>query len=322
MFRPIRFRAALRTIVPSLLALTVAACSTTPAPQPAPVPDIPAVTANPIYKVGTPYEIRGVWYYPREQPDYDETGIASWYGNEFHGRLTANGEIFDRNAVSAAHPTLPMPINARVTNLENGLSIIVRINDRGPFANGRIIDLSEYAATLLGFREQGTARVRVTYIGAADLHGSGTLMAGEATPPEVATAVAAAPTSVVSAGELAPVAGAGVAADRPVNALPTPVNGPAVTSSALPAVDGTVARLAVPSATAIYVQAGAYATFENAYRVAARLSGAGAQITEIQRDGRALFRVRMGPFQDVATADAVLNQVQQMGHNDVGIVVE
>jgi rare lipoprotein A len=321
MFRVSAHRTARKIIVPSFLAVLAAACSTIPAPAPV-TPEAPGVVSNPIYKVGTPYEIRGVWYYPREQPDYDETGIASWYGEEFHGRLTANGEIFDRNAVSAAHPTLPMPVNARVTNLENGLSVVVRINDRGPFANGRIIDLSEYAATLLGFREQGTARVRVTYIGPADLHGSGTLMAGAATPPEVATAVAAAPTSIVSAGELAPVAGAGVAAERPVNALPAPVAGAAIVSSALPAVDGTVARLAVPQVTAIYVQAGAYGTFENANRVAARLSGAGAQITQIERDGRPLFRVRIGPFQDVATADAVLGQVQSLGHNDVGIVVE
>ena len=94
------------------------------------------------YKVGTPYQIKNVWYYPKVEYDYDETGIASWYGPNFHQKLTANGEIFDQNAITAAHRTLPMPSIVRVTNLENGRSLIVRINDRGPFAHGRIIDLS------------------------------------------------------------------------------------------------------------------------------------------------------------------------------------
>ena len=320
MLRPSGFRPSLRIIVPSAMALVLAACATTPAPTPVAPPAPPAV-ANPIYKVGTPYEVAGVWYYPREQPDYDETGIASWYGTEFHGRLTANGEIFDRNAISAAHPTLPMPINARVTNLENGRTIVVRINDRGPFVNGRIIDLSEHAADLLGYRQQGTARVRVTFLGAANLDGNQTLMVGEGTPPEIANAVSAAPAGIVSSNALPPVAGVSVAETRPVTSLPTAVS-ETVTASALPAVDGQVSVVPVPAVTAIYVQAGAYGTFENANRVAARLSGAGAQISQVEREGRTLYRVRMGPVQDVGTADAVLFQVQSLGHNDVGIVVE
>src|SRR5580692_13063327 len=110
-----------------------------------PTPTAPH-TSNGTYKVGQPYQIEGTWYYPREQPDYDETGVASWYGPTFHGQHTANGEIFDANGISAAHRTLPMPVNVRVTNLENGKSLIVRVNDRGPFARGRIIDLSAHAA--------------------------------------------------------------------------------------------------------------------------------------------------------------------------------
>ena len=122
--------------------------------------------AGGIYKIGTPYQIMGSWYYPRENPNYDEVGIASWYGPKFHGRRTANGEIFDMNLLTAAHPTLPMPVRARVTNLENGKSIIVRINDRGPFAKDREIDLSRKAAEVLGFRDKGTTSVRVQYLGA------------------------------------------------------------------------------------------------------------------------------------------------------------
>ena len=115
----------------------------------------------PPYKLGKPYQIDGAWYYPKVDYDYNETGIASWYGPDFHGKSTANGEVFDQNALTAAHKTLPMPTLVRVTNLENGRSIEVRINDRGPFVNNRIIDLTRRGAQLLGFEAQGTARVRV-----------------------------------------------------------------------------------------------------------------------------------------------------------------
>lgn len=116
------------------------------------------------YKVGNPYQINGVWYYPAEDPYYDETGIASWYGEPFHGRQTANGEIYDMNDLTAAHKTLPMPVYVRVINLENGRSLVLRVNDRGPFVAGRIIDVSRRAAQLLGFQQQGIARVRVQVI--------------------------------------------------------------------------------------------------------------------------------------------------------------
>lgn len=115
------------------------------------------------YKVGNPYMIDGKWYYPSAEPDYEEVGIASWYGSEFHDRLTANGEIFDKNKVSAAHRTLPMPSIVRVTNLENGKTMLLRVNDRGPFAHDRILDLSEKAAKLLGVYKKGTARVKVQF---------------------------------------------------------------------------------------------------------------------------------------------------------------
>jgi rare lipoprotein A len=124
------------------------------------------------YRVGQPYTIAGKRYVPREDPNYDETGIASWYGDDFHGRKTANGEIYDMNAISAAHTTLPMPSYVRVTNLETNRSLIVRVNDRGPFHDEREIDLSARAADLLGFKEKGLARVRVEYVGRADLEGS------------------------------------------------------------------------------------------------------------------------------------------------------
>ncbi len=145
------------------LALAVGACGSSR--------DIPGPTGTPYraYIVGQPYQVNGRTYYPREDFDYDRTGIASWYGSDFHGRRTANGETYDMNALTAAHPTLPMPTIVRVTNLDNGRSVIVRINDRGPFAEDRIIDLSRAGARELGFETRGLARVRVTVLREASL---------------------------------------------------------------------------------------------------------------------------------------------------------
>jgi rare lipoprotein A len=121
--------------------------------------------------VGKPYKVAGKWYRPKHDPNYESVGLASWYGPTFHGRQTANGEIFDRNALTAAHTTMPLPSYARVTNLENGRSMIVRVNDRGPFHGKRTIDLSERAATMLDTKSKGVAKVKVEYIGRARLDG-------------------------------------------------------------------------------------------------------------------------------------------------------
>lgn len=125
-----------------------------------------------VYKVGEPYQVGGRWYNPRQQPEYDRIGIASWYGNDFHGRHTANGEVFDMHALTAAHPTLPLPSYAYVTNLSNNRTILVRINDRGPYVGERMIDLSRESARALGLLGGGTGRVRVRYAGPAPLDGN------------------------------------------------------------------------------------------------------------------------------------------------------
>ena len=125
------------------------------------------------YKVGKPYKVAGKWYYPREDTKYNKTGKASWYGDDFHGRKTANGEIFDMHALTAAHKTLPLPSLVKVTNLANKKSIIVRVNDRGPYHGGRIIDLSRAAATKLGYMGKGITNVRVEYFGKAASHPNG-----------------------------------------------------------------------------------------------------------------------------------------------------
>ncbi len=127
-------------------------------------------TSRPHYKVGTPYQVSGQWYHPRMVSQYEQEGVASWYGTDFHGRPTANGEVYNMYDLTAAHPTLPLPSLVRVTNLENGRSAVVRVNDRGPFVKNRIIDLSKQAARALDFERKGTARVRVTYMGLAELY--------------------------------------------------------------------------------------------------------------------------------------------------------
>lgn len=113
------------------------------------------------YKIGKPYKIRGQWYYPAEDYGYSEVGTASWYGEDFHAKYTANGEVYNMHTLTAAHRTLPLPSIVRVTNLENGRSLVLRVNDRGPFAKNRIIDISKRGAQLLGFQNKGTAKVRV-----------------------------------------------------------------------------------------------------------------------------------------------------------------
>jgi rare lipoprotein A len=143
-----------------LLLLALAACSSAPEPGP------PG-----IYKLGNPYQIAGRWYYPEYDPAYDRVGIASWYGEPFHGRQTANGEIFDRDMVTAAHPTLPLPSLVRVVNLQNRRELVVRVNDRGPFVDDRLIDLSQEAARQLDFEGKGLARVRVQFVSLADARG-------------------------------------------------------------------------------------------------------------------------------------------------------
>lgn len=126
------------------------------------------------YQIGKPYTVRGKTYVPQHDPSYRDSGTASWYGSDFHGRRTANGEIFSANAITAAHPTLPLPSYVRVTNKDNGRSLIVRVNDRGPYVSGRVIDLSYRAASMLGYVTTGSANVAVEYVGEAPLEGDDT----------------------------------------------------------------------------------------------------------------------------------------------------
>ena len=165
----------------ALLCLSLANCSNSPHIDPrygvAPSPRVvdfgeEVPKGGGAYRVGAPYVVAGRVYVPEENPHYRAEGLASWYGDDFHGRATANGEVFDVDGITAAHPTLPLPSYARVTNLSNGRSLIVRVNDRGPYHGNRIIDVSKRAAHLLGFHRSGTAMVRVEYVGRAPMEGS------------------------------------------------------------------------------------------------------------------------------------------------------
>ena len=307
-----------RAFAPLCLGLAVAGCAT---PRPSAPPENNAVTVPKsagVYKVGNPYQIDNVWYYPHEQPDYDETGIASWYGPTFYGKYTANGEVYDGNALTAAHRTLPMPVNVRVTNLENGKSIVVRVNDRGPYARGRIIDLSRHAAELLDVIQTGTARVRVTYVGRADLDNGQPV---PETAPEIASALPAAPTAKVDTTALNNLSGAAIAPPVKEKPLPVVVPGPpiAVAQTNLP--NGQVTKLPVPVATHLYVQVGAFSKLDNARTLLGKLGG-DLRISTLQRNGQTLYRVRTGPLNSVEDADAALARITGAGSNDAQIVVD
>jgi rare lipoprotein A (peptidoglycan hydrolase) len=202
-----------RAIVAAGLCLGLAHCSSKPdygTPSARLVePGEPVPKGGGVYRVGSPYMVAGRRYVPQANPHYRADGTASWYGADFHGRSTANGEIFDSGSISAAHPTLPLPSYARVTNLSNGRSLIVRVNDRGPYHGGRIIDVSRHAAQLLDFTRSGTAWVRVEYVGPAPISGSddkvleATLRQDEPAPSPDAVQLAAA-TRIVPPAMLLP----------------------------------------------------------------------------------------------------------------------
>jgi rare lipoprotein A len=205
------FSAASRLALVVLAGASLAACATVQ-PKYATRGGSAAAPAPGGYKVGQPYQVAGIWYVPKEQPNYDETGIASWYGDAFQMKPTANGETFDMNQFSAAHTTLPLPSIVEVTNLDNGKTLRVRVNDRGPFVDNRIIDLSRAAAQELGYDRKGLARVRVKYIGPAPLAGpEAGVRYAEAKPAPNAAVVAAsdmpiavAPAESVQVATLAP----------------------------------------------------------------------------------------------------------------------
>ncbi|KZD09785.1 septal ring lytic transglycosylase RlpA family protein [Oceanibaculum pacificum] len=279
------------------------------------------------YKVGDPYQIGGVWYYPAPDYNYIETGIASWYGPGFNGKLTANGETYDENDLTAAHRTLPLPSLVRVTNLENGRALTVRINDRGPFAHGRIIDLSRRSAQLLGIEQKGTAQVRVEILAGesrqlAEGARRGTVMAAAdvegptITPsPRGAVAVERLPTTSAATPSSRPP----IIAAAPQPPAPPPVRQPLDASRA---VDGQVTQQA-PNPGRLFIQAGAFTNRDNALRLSGQLGQLGvSQVSETRVDGQVFYRVRLGPVASVNDADYLLERVIGSGYPGAKVVVD
>ncbi len=286
---------------------------------------------KPEYKIGKPYQIQGTWYYPKENYEYDETGIASWYGAQFHGRRTANGDTYDMNALTAAHRTLPMPSFVRVTNLENGRSLILKVTDRGPFARGRIIDISRRGSQLLGFQNSGTARVRVQIMAdksraVASRIRSGIQLAEAGSPitvdrlpkPDVSTETLSPPPGGATRNNPPPVS----VASRLPNETTRETTRLTTGQTAAEEKAATVTQSSVRG-TNIFVQAGAFSRYDNANKVRARLDSLGpVKISPILIKGMDLFRVRLGPIGSVAEADKMLRVVTQAGYPNARIVVD
>lgn len=278
------------------------------------------------YKIGDPYRIEGVWYYPKVNYTYAETGIASWYGAAFHGKRTANGNIYDMNALTAAHRTLPLPSKVRVTNLENGRTMALVINDRGPFARGRIIDVSRRVAQLLGFERKGTAKVRVGII--ADESRRLAVLARQGKPwtqKPAEVKVAAVPQGAVTATPL-PIPGAAASRKGALN-LPALHKSPPNSGLAALLVKPVRAKALVTvepvRTTRIYVQAGAFTYRANALRLKRWLSSFGpVDVHPAEVGPRNFFQVRLGPFKTVAEADAMLDEVITLGYTGARVVVD
>lgn len=299
------------------------------------------------HKVGDPYKIKGRWYHPREDRTYDRVGVASWYGDLFHGRYTANGEIFDMDALSAAHPTLPMPVYARVTNLQNGRALVVRINDRGPYAHDRIIDLSRRSAHLLGFRKGGTARVRVQYLGPAPLSGDDSYERRVLAQQSWARmADATAPRNYVGASIYRPPRSAArrkppaVGGFRKTIAEATNPPVPLPERKARPRrqiVTASIGKqpkavIAPPPFTAevpsqpqrtgtIFVQTGAFRVKANAERMRDELAAIGnSHISPTDYRGGVLYRVRLGPFTERQSASRTIERAAEAGIRGATII--
>lgn len=276
---------------------------------------------NPGYKVGAPYQVGGVWYTPKDEPDYNRTGVASWYGDAFHMKPTANGEIFDKDLPSAAHTTLPLPSLVEVTNLDNGRKLTVRVNDRGPFVDNRIIDLSHEAARQLGYDRAGLAHVRVRYLGPAPLYGEETRRYAylERKPP---TTPAAAPPPPPKTAPEPEVVFTSAPLPRPPQIqivqtalAPLPPAAPAASQFA-----PTPAAVDVP-ARAFRVQAGAFSSPENARKAVAQLASAGmARVEPLSRGGTTLYRVVLDAPPDRDGAEDLRRKVAESGFADARVL--
>ncbi len=290
--------------------LLLAACSSVPeAPEICPI----GQTCAPKKATSRPYQIQGIWYYPQPHYEYDEVGMASYYGggDVFHGRRTATGERFDKNEVSAAHKTLPLPCIAEVTNLENGRQIQLKVNDRGPFVEGRIVDVSRRTAQLLGFENKGTAKVRVRTLVPESLALNGIdkpkVMLAEKKPPPAFLESPLPPMNAVLTSR-----------------LPDHLFEDAEEAPILMKVSNKAVSAAKPSGNArgLFIDIGAYGREEEAnalLKTLGDLTKSNAQ--PIHTYGPKPYAVRVGPFSSMAEANQILDQVLNAGHGMARIII-
>lgn len=274
-----------RACVAGMVLLALSACGARQSPS-------PTVSSRGSYKVGTPYTIDGTTYTPREEFQRVETGVASWYGPGFHAKSTANGEQYDQNDHTAAHRTLQMPSVLRVTNLDNGRSTVVRVNDRGPYARNRILDLSKAAAEDLDMMRSGTARIRLEQMQAESLAVKDIALAGG---------------GLAEQREAMTKGGGSRRAPAPVTAIaaaPTPTPAPA-------------------SASGFFVQTGAFSTAENAERQRGLVRSYGlSEIFQASAGGRDVFRVRLGPYTTADAAGIVADRLKRSGYGEARVVAD
>ncbi len=293
------------------------------------------------YKVGKPYIIGGQEYTPQENFNYTETGIASWYGPGFHGKQTANGEIFDENELTAAHRTLQMPSLVRVTNLDNGRSIVLRVNDRGPFSRGRIVDVSSKAADLLDFKRSGTAKVRVETLPSEsrriaqdakegrDTRGYEVALNNNPRPsnsnqtvmlyPDTTTIAINTTTADDTIGA-AQVSSVERIALEPSRTTPVPGH---ITDDGRFIPNPVVTQQPIPASSNVFIQAGAFSNEANALKLSQNLSSFGpSRVYMTNVDGKSFYRVRLGPYSSIGQADAALGQMISQGAPKAVIVVE
>ena len=256
---------------------------------------------EPIYKIGTPYKINGKWYYPAVDYDYEEIGIASWYGPGFHGKKTANGEIFDQNKVSAAHRTLPMPSIVRVTNLDNGKVLPkVRINDRGPFAGNRIIDLSKKAAQELGFVNTGIAKVKVEILENESREHALVNSGNKITQVESAEIKEIKKTEIVNNFEKQK-----IIKNKNTNLQNEDFD----------------KQNSILSDKQLAIQVGAFTDHRNAKSLTQKLSDFQAYIERTFVNNKYLYRVRIGPIENLNLAENIKKKLFELGYTASHLIV-
>tara|TARA_A100000164_G_C21840829_1_gene740044 strand:+ start:142 stop:1137 length:996 start_codon:yes stop_codon:yes gene_type:complete len=288
------------------------------------------------FKVGNPYKVKGQRYKPFETYNYTQTGVASWYGPDFHAKLTANGEMYNQNDLTAAHKTLQLPSIVRVTNLENGKSVIVRVNDRGPFARGRIIDMSSKAAELLDMKRAGTAKVKVEVLGDESREVARMAKAGQPTRGMEIAYNKGVPAHTHMASLTPEYMPQAPKAIQPTYQAPkyashnsayspnSPVQMAAAKSYITKPVQAQkLVKTYAVAPTNLYVQTASFSDHANALRFADGLRHYGhTKIKEIAINGRSYYRVKLGPLNDVAHADSMLSTLIADGYKDALIVVD